>query len=106
LKALFKAPVSVSFEDSNYLVEVDKAAVFTNYMGLKNILEAVPQGMNLTIDLSKTNLVDHSVMENLHHFEHDYIAAGGTVSIVGFDDHQPLSDHKLAARKKSRKLPS
>lgn len=106
LKALFKAPVSVSFEDMNYLVEVDKAAVFTNYMGLKNVLEAVPQGMNLTIDLSKTQLVDHSVMENLHHFEHDYIAAGGSVSIVGFDDHQPLSDHKLAARKKSRKLPA
>lgn len=103
LRALFKAPVSVSFEDMNYLVEVEKAAVFTNYIGLKNVLEAVPQGMNLTIDLSKTNLVDHSVMENLHHFEHDYIASGGTVSIVGIDDHQPLSDHKLAARKKSGK---
>ena len=83
---------------------MDKAAVFTNYMGLKSVLEAVPQGMNLTVDLSKTHLVDHSVMENLHHFEHDYIAAGGTVSIVGIDGHEPLSNHKLAARKKTGKI--
>lgn len=100
--ALFRSPASVSFEDSHYLVEVEKSAVFTNWLGLKSKLEAIPQGMHLKIDLSKTHLVDHSVMENLHHFEHDYIHAGGHVEIIGLDDHKPLSNHKLAARKKSK----
>jgi MFS superfamily sulfate permease-like transporter len=100
LTALFKAPASVSFEGDNYLIEVEKAALFTNFLGLKTQLEAIPQGMHVTIDLSKTKLVDHSVMENLHHFEHDYIHEGGTVNIIGLDEHEPLSNHKLAARRK------
>jgi len=100
IRNLFSAPASVSFEGDHYLVEVEKSAVFTNYLGLKNKLEAIPQGMQVSIDLSKTKLVDHSVMENLHHFERDYVAAGGTVQILGLDDHKPLSNHKLAARKK------
>ncbi|MEQ1745107.1 MAG: hypothetical protein ABMA02_06770 [Saprospiraceae bacterium] len=104
VKGLFRSPASVSFEDSIYLVEVEKSALFTNWLGLKSKLEAIPQGMHVTIDLSKTHLVDHSVMENLHHFEHDYILSGGHVKIVGLDEHKPLSGHKLAARKKSQPL--
>jgi len=100
IRSLFKSPVSVSFEDDNYLVEIEKSAVFTNWLGIKGKLDAIPQGMHLTIDLSNTKLVDHSVMENLHHFEHDYVAAGGTVKIIGIDDHKALSKHDLAARKK------
>jgi MFS superfamily sulfate permease-like transporter len=102
LSALFKVPAKVSFNDNAYLVEVEKAAVFTNFLGLKAKLEAIPQGMHITLDLSKTHLVDHTVMENIHHFEHDYITAGGKFEIVGLDDHNTLSDHKLAARKKSK----
>ncbi len=102
IKTLFKSPVSVSFEDDHYLVEIEKSAVFTNWLGIKGKLDAIPQGMHLTIDLSNTKLVDHSVMENLHHFEHDYIAAGGHVKIIGIDDHKALSKHDLAARKKKR----
>lgn len=103
LRAIFKAPVSVSFEGNHYVVEVEKAAVFTNWLGLKAKLEAIPQGMHVDIDLSKTKLVDHSAMENLHHFEHDYVASGGTVNIVGLHDHKPMSNHKLAARKRPKR---
>ncbi|WP_459517939.1 SulP family inorganic anion transporter [Aquirufa aurantiipilula] len=102
ISSFFKANVAVSFNDDQYLVEVNKAAVFTNYMGLKAKLDAIPQGMHVTMDFSNTHLVDHSVMENLHHFEADYIAAGGTFTIIGFDEHILLSEHKLAARKKKQ----
>jgi MFS superfamily sulfate permease-like transporter len=98
--ALFKAPVVVSFTDDTYLVEIDKAAIFTNYLGIKTKLEAIPPGFNVIIDLKETKLVDHSVMENLHHFEHDYKVNGGTVSIIGLDTHKPVSEHHLAARKR------
>lgn len=106
LSSLFKAPAAVSFEGDRYLVEIEKAAVFTNFLGIKSKLEAIPQGMHVTIDLSGTRLVDHSVMENLHHFQHDYTAAGGMVEIIGLDEHRALSGHHLAARKKSRPISS
>jgi len=99
LSSLFKIPATVSFNGDVYLVQVEKAAVFSNFLGLKSKLEAIPQGMHITLDLSQTKLVDHSVMENIHHFEHDYKEQGGTFQIVGLHNHNPLSDHKLAARK-------
>ena len=100
LKTLFKAPTQVSFTDDEYLVEIDKSAVFSNYLGVKSKLEAIPPGFKVTIDLKNTIMIDHSVMENLHHFEHDYIANGGTVTIIGLDTHKPVSEHHLAARKR------
>lgn len=99
VSSLFKAPTLVSFEGNNYLVEINKAAIFTNFLGVKSKLEAIPYGFNVTIDLKKTKLVDHSVMENLEHFKHDYEANGGSVIIKGLENHQPLSSHPLSSRK-------
>jgi MFS superfamily sulfate permease-like transporter len=100
VSSLFKAPTLVSFEGNNYLVEIDKAAVFTNYLGIKSKLDAIPRGFNVTIDLKKTKLVDHSVMESLHLFKHDYESNENSfVKIIGLESHTPLSSHELASRK-------
>jgi MFS superfamily sulfate permease-like transporter len=104
VSALFKAPVQISFEEDNYLVEIEKAALFTNFIGIKNRLESIPSGFNVTIDLHNTKLTDHSVMENLEHFKHDYELNGGTVNIAGLDEHKPMSKHALASRKKPKKV--
>jgi MFS superfamily sulfate permease-like transporter len=101
LRSLFKVPVEISFEGDDYLVVVDKAALFTNFIGIKNKLESIPSGFNVTIDLNNTKVTDHSVMKNLDHFKHDYEATGGHVTIIGLDDHKSLSKHHLAARKKT-----
>lgn len=99
IKSLFKAPVLVSSNGNDYLVEIEEAAVFSNFLTIKKKLEEIPSGFNLTIDLKNTKLVDHSVMENLHRFQHEYEENGGHVSIIGLDNHKPVSDHHLAARK-------
>ncbi|RYX99403.1 SulP family inorganic anion transporter, partial [bacterium] len=96
ITSLFKTPVSVSFENTRYLVEIEKSAVFTNWLGIKSKLDAIPQEMDLTIDLSNTKLVDHSVMENIHHFKHDYEREGGKVHVIGLDNHKTMSSHELA----------
>jgi len=99
VSSLFKATASVSSNGDDYLVEVEKSAIFSNFLGVKSRLDAIPTGMNVTIDFSKTRLVDHSVMKSLEHFEHDYTATGGTVTIVGLENHVMNSSHKLASRK-------
>jgi MFS superfamily sulfate permease-like transporter len=103
LRALFKAPLSISFEGNEYLVEIDRAAVFTNFIGIKNCLESIPRGFYVTIDLQNTRITDHSVMENLQHFKQDYEQSGGSVYITGLDEHIPFSKHELASRKKKAK---
>lgn len=99
LSALFKAPTIISFQGNNYLVEIDKAAIFTNYIRIKSRLESIPLGFNITIDLKSTKLTDHSVMQNLQHFKNEYESKGGTVTITGLEHHKPLSNHELAGRK-------
>jgi len=103
ISSFFKAPTQVSFEGNKYLVEIDKSAIFTNYLGIKRKLDSIPPGFEVTIDLKGTKLVDHSVMENLHHFENDYAQGGGSVHIIGLESHKAVSSHELAARKNTKK---
>jgi MFS superfamily sulfate permease-like transporter len=100
LNSLFKSDVSISFEGNTYLVEISKSAVFSNFMGIKRKLEDIPHEFDVIIDLSQSKMVDHSAMENFHHFEHDYVATGGTVTFIGLDTMKPVSSHPLASRKK------
>ena len=85
----------------NFIILVGKAAVFTNFLGIKSRLEAIPLGMNVTLDFSKTTLVDHNVMESIYQFKDEYRASGGTIELVGLEDHVSLSDYKTATRIKS-----
>ncbi len=101
LKAIFRAPCAVSFTEETYLLEISQAAVFTNYPGIKRKLDAIPPGFKVLIDLSKTRLIDHTVMENILHFKHEYESSGGHVEICGLNEHVALSEHEAAARKRS-----
>ena len=100
LKTLFKAPVQVLFEQGEYFVTIQESAIFTNWLGIKKELEAIPNGCKVHINLEHTRIIDHSVMENLHHFEQDYNNEGGELKIIGIDKHKPFSNHKMAARTK------
>ncbi|MFN5337410.1 MAG: SulP family inorganic anion transporter [Bacteroidota bacterium] len=98
ISSFFKAPTQVSFNGNQYLVEIDKAAIFSNFLGIKRKLEEIPGGFQVTIDLKNTKLVDHSVMENLHRFQDAYADSGGSVRIIGLENHKAVSNHSLAAR--------
>ncbi len=99
LSAWVKAPTRVQFAGNRCLVQVSEAVTFTNLLYVKRKLEAIPPGLDVTIDLSGTRLVDHSSMEYLHHFLEDYRAEGGTVQLVGLEAHAPVGRHELAARR-------
>jgi MFS superfamily sulfate permease-like transporter len=101
IASLFKAHTSISFEGNDYRVDIGQSALFSNFLGIKDQLNSIPPGFRVTINLAATKVVDHSVMESLHHFEQDYARKGGAVFIVGLDNHKPLSDHAFAARKKT-----
>lgn len=91
----------VSIGDTHTLT-IKGAAVFTNYLSIKKQLDTIPQqpGQHVTVDLHHARYVDHTVMENLHNYEHDFQLAGGRFDVINLDDHKPLSAHPLAARRK------
>ena len=100
LRGLLKSDVDVVPEEKRVVLLVKRAAVFSNWLGLrKAILTESEEREEVVLDLSQTQLVDHSVMEKLHELEKEFTQAGKTLSVVGLDDHVPLSPHPLAARK-------
>ncbi len=85
--------------DDRVILVVKRAAVFSNWLGLrKAVLAAGADRRVVDIDLSRTRLVDHSTMEKLHEIEAEFALAGKTLSLIGLEDHTPLSRHPLAAR--------
>ncbi len=100
ISSVFKSVAIVSFTENEYYVKVEKSAIFSNFLGIKSRLDAIPSGLKVTIDLKRVKFIDHSVMENLSHYKHDYESIeGGLVEIIGLEKHKSLSDHQLAARK-------
>lgn len=100
--SFFKPFLTMHVDESEeeYRIEVDKSAIFSNYLGFKKQLDRIPAGKTIIIDFNRTRLVDHTVMDNLHNFQERYEREGGVFRIVGLEEHKPLSSHKLASRKK------
>lgn len=98
-KNLFKTTIRVVNEEFGPKLIIEQCAVFSNWLGLKKILDELPQKEIVSIDFSELTLVDHSVLENLHHFKDDYENGGGKVQFQGLEHLNQLSDHPLAARR-------
>jgi hypothetical protein len=86
-----------------YIVDVKHSAVFSNFILLKKSLDRLPRQSHVIVDFSDAQLVDHTVMENLHHYMEDFNHGGGRFEITGFEHHRKFSSHQLSARKKNAK---
>ncbi|MGE0234472.1 SulP family inorganic anion transporter [Methylocystis sp.] len=91
----------VESEPGVFRVNIGGAAFFANYLPLKGDLAKIPKGKTVIFDLSESWCVDHTVMENLHHFCEDYESSGGHAEIRGLDQHVATSKHPLAPRKRN-----
>lgn len=99
IKQLFTLRLETK-QDHEWIVHLQGPAVFSNMLILKNQLEEIAPGHSLVLDFSETTLVDHTVMEFVTHFQHDYQRQGGTCRLMGLDGHQGVSEHPLATRRK------
>src|SRR5262249_28403521 len=85
--------------DKLVVVAVKKAAVFSNWLGLQSVIRKQAEGRDeVVVDLSRTWLVDHSVMEKLHEMERQFSEQGKQLSVIGLEAHEPRSAHPHAAR--------
>lgn len=100
--AVFKVQREIAeTEPGVFEVRISGAAFFGNYLALKNELAKIPPGKTVIFDLSKAALIDHTVMENLHHFCEDCESRGGRAEMRGLDGHVASSSHPLAPRKRA-----
>jgi len=99
LRSLFKADYILTENEKGYLIQVRGSATFSNFLGYKKLWSTLKPGKDVTFNFSEARLVDHSFMDQLHHFEEDRHQMGSHVTLQGLDKFNPLSSHPLAARK-------
>ncbi len=102
VKNLFQTGFDIERLEHETIFRARSCAVFTNYMGFKRQLENVPSGRKITIDFSDAKIIDHSFLEQLSHFRHDYENEGGEVRFKGLELLAPTSAHELAGRKRRK----
>lgn len=101
IRSFFKARLAVMpSEDDQLIVQVKDAAVFTNFMSLKQQLLELGDSKHLVLDFSSAKLIDHTIMEKLPYYCEDYgrLHSKGC-SIRGLDCHKATSSHPFATRK-------
>jgi MFS superfamily sulfate permease-like transporter len=103
LRSLFKPYIEVQeLDDNTSLIVARESAVFSNWIPFKRQIEQIGlvQRQNLIVDVSDTNLVDHSVMEKLGEMERDFAEEGLRFELRGLDALQPFTANQHAARKR------
>ncbi len=100
--SLFGSSADVEHQPNGIsVISVRHAAIFSNWIPLrKKIVQYGYEMKNkVVVDLSKANLVDHTVMDKLMALKNDFVNEGLELEIRGLDDHQPVSAHPLATRR-------
>ena len=85
-------------QDGTYTLKVKGIANFLSMLRLIGILEKIPIGSNLKVDLSKTRLIDLTFQEKLLDFRRVHRLTGGKVQIIGLTQHISASNHNLALK--------
>ena len=99
LTGLFKVQASVTTSAKEAKVAIEGAAVFSNWSSLYKHLQSVAYCDQLTLDFSKANLVDHSVMMKIEEMRNVWSHQGRELIIFGMEHLDAVSGHPFSTRK-------
>jgi MFS superfamily sulfate permease-like transporter len=98
LNNLFKIHFAIERPNNDtVIVKLTGSAIFSNFLPLKKALATLEPGKSVVFDLSDGYLIDHTVMEFIYDYMHNYEAQGGRCRQTGRASEK-FSDHALAAR--------
>jgi MFS superfamily sulfate permease-like transporter len=98
-KLIYKSGSKVlKLENGHYEIKLKGVANFLYALELDKLLEKIPIGSVVRIDLSKTRLVDLSIMENMIEFKRVQDNNGGDVKLIGLDHHVSSTSHNRALK--------
>jgi MFS superfamily sulfate permease-like transporter len=99
IKSLFKSNFEITEQGEEYMVRVKDAAIFSNYLSFKKCFDQILPAKKVVFNFAEAKIIDHTLLEHLHHFEEDYHRTGGHVVMQGMGKHKAHSEHPLATRK-------
>ena len=98
-KMIYKSGSKIyRLENGTYDVKLKGINNFLYALQLDKLLKEIPAGSTVRIDMSKTRLVDLSIMENLIDFKRIQDDQGGDVKLIGLDNHVSSTSHNRALK--------
>ncbi|WP_117879990.1 SulP family inorganic anion transporter [Aureibaculum luteum] len=98
-KKIYKSGSKVySLENGTYDVKLKGIANFLYALRLDKLLNDIPKGSTIRIDMSQTRLVDLTIMENLIEFKRIHDNDGGDVKLIGLENHVASTSHNRALK--------
>ena len=98
----FRSLFSAKSQIVGNTITVYNAAVFSNFIKVKNKIHSFKFTDDVILDLSDCVFIDHSVIETLYHIKNDFSTEGGSLTILGIEELKNVgsSTHHLAARRR------
>jgi MFS superfamily sulfate permease-like transporter len=98
-KMIFKSGTSrKDNKDGTVDIELKGIANFLGTLKIDKLFRGVPPKSKVKVDLSGVRLVDLSILELTYEFQRLHESNGGSVKIVGLEEHVSSSVHKYAMR--------
>jgi len=98
-KKIYKSGSKVyHLENGIYDVKLKGVSNFLYALKLDKLLEEIPIGSVVRIDMSQSRLVDLSIMENLIEFKRIHEKDGGDVKLIGLENHVASTSHNRALK--------
>lgn len=98
-KKIYKSGSKVyHLDNGSYNVKLKGISNFLYALQLDKLLQKIPMGSTVQIDMSKTRLVDLSIMENLIEYKRIQDNQGGSVKLVGLEHHVASTSHNRALK--------
>jgi MFS superfamily sulfate permease-like transporter len=99
ISSLFNAKSTVE----GNVIRVEGAAIFCNFIKVKKQILKFPYSKDVVFDVRKCVMVDHSVIETLHHLKADFKNEGGNLTILGIDEFKNIFGSKHHSATKTKK---
>ena len=98
-KKIYKSGSKVyNLENGTFDVKLKGITNFLYALKLDKLIQDIPIGSTIRIDMSQTRLVDLSIMENLIDFKRIHENNGGDVKLIGLDNHVSSTSHNRALK--------
>ncbi len=98
--SLFRPSIASERSGEETTIQVDQSAVFSTWIALRKriVQESSPR---VVVDMSAARFVDHTVMSGLSYLQTEFGENDRELVVAGLEGHRALSEHRLAARRKS-----
>ena len=100
--ATFSPGFETRQEGNTWIIQPQHAVTFSNWLPVRSRIDelGLKGKHNIVVDLSKTELVDHTVMEKLKDLSRTFQDNDLELKVIGLDHHQALSPHAEGARQR------